>query len=151
MVLDEHGVVQGLVTMTDILESIVGELPSHGTIASPQLVRREDGSWLVDGLVRIDELKERLRIDELPGENTGSFTTVGGFVMMHLKHIPRPSEFLVVDGWRFEVVEMERNRVAKVVISKQPSDEGLRGAPEKRPKEKTRTSIFIACRRVVRQ
>jgi putative hemolysin len=120
LVVDEHGLVQGLVTATDILESIVGEFPSSsGGVESAAIVQREDGSWLVDGLIQIDELKEHLRISELPGESTGTFTTVGGFVMMHLEHIPQPAEHFAVGEWHFEVMDMEGNRVAKVLVSRQ--------------------------------
>ena len=81
MVIDEHGGIQGLVTEHDILEAIVGDLPSAQDLSEPQAVQRDDGSWLLDGLMTLDEVREVLDIGLLPGEERGTFETLGGFVM----------------------------------------------------------------------
>jgi putative hemolysin len=117
LVVDEYGVIQGLVTLTDILEAIVGDLPVDET-EEPQIVQREDGSWLLDGMLSIDGLKELLDIEdeELPGEDRGNFHTLGGFVVMHLGHIPVSADHFEWGNFRFEVMDMDGNRVDKVLV-----------------------------------
>jgi putative hemolysin len=117
LVVDEYGVIQGLVTLTDILEAIVGDLPVDET-DEPQIIRREDGSWLLDGMLSIDGFKELLEIEdeELPGEDRGNFHTLGGFVVMHLGHIPVSADHFEWGNFRFEVMDMDGNRVDKVLV-----------------------------------
>jgi putative hemolysin len=117
LVINEHGGVEGLLTTTDILEAIVGRLPDAGHPESERVVRREDGSLLVDGGLPIADLKRVLKIPSLPDEDEGGFTTVGGFVMSELGKIPSPGDHFQWDSYRLEVVDMDGNRVDKVLIS----------------------------------
>jgi putative hemolysin len=88
LVIDEFGGLQGLVTVFDILESIVGDIPSAGEVVEAEVVQREDGSWLVDGRLPVDEFKELFRLPSLPDESRGYYQTLGGFVMSYLGRIP---------------------------------------------------------------
>jgi putative hemolysin len=114
LVVGEHGGIEGLVTLQDILEEIVGD------IERPQAVQREDGSWLLDGLLPVNELKEILRVKELPGESDGHYETLGGFVMTYLGHIPSASDHFEWNGLYFEVVDMDGRRVDKVLVQHKP-------------------------------
>jgi putative hemolysin len=121
-VVDEYGVIQGLVTLTDILQALVGDLPSAGEVAEPQSVQREDGSWLLDGMLPIYQFKELLDIEqELPGEQRGSYQTLGGFVVMHLGKIPAAADHFIWGPYRFEVMDMDGNRVDKVLVAAAPT------------------------------
>ncbi len=118
LIVDEYGELQGLVTLTDILESIVGELPSSNDFDGKDFIEREDGSWLVDGSVPIERLKLRLKIDEkFPGEEKNAYLTVGGFVIHLLGRIPTEADHFEEKGYRFEVVDMDNNRVDKILVS----------------------------------
>jgi putative hemolysin len=121
-VVDEYGVIQGLVTLTDILQALVGDLPSAEDMEEPMAVQREDGSWLFDGMLPIHQFKEFLEMDErvLPGEDRGSYQTLGGFVVMYLSRIPATADHFVWGGYRFEVVDMDGNRVDKVLVAIAP-------------------------------
>jgi putative hemolysin len=121
-VVDEYGVIQGLVTLTDILQALVGDLPSAEDMEEPQAVQREDGSWLFDGMLPIHQFKEFLEMDErvLPGEDRGSYQTLGGFVVMYLSRIPATADHFIWGGYRFEVVDMDGNRVDKVLVAIAP-------------------------------
>lgn len=123
LIFDEYGGVQGLVTTNDILGAIVGDLPQLGEEVTPGLVRREDGSWLVDGMLAIDEFKETFRFKELPQEDRADFETLGGFMMAHLGRIPEPSDHFEWNGYRFEIMDMDGFRVDKVLIAPIPSEE----------------------------
>ena len=120
LVVNEHGVAEGLITMHDILEAVVGDLPAPGEKADAHATRREDGSWLVDGATPIFEVKELLGLRELPGEDDAGFTTLAGFVTTQLGRIPAAGEHFEVGGKRYEVVDMDRSRVDKVLISDVP-------------------------------
>lgn len=116
IVVDEYGVMQGIVTIFDILEAIVGDIPSlDETEARPGLQKRLDGSYLIDGLYYIEEFKEFFNIAELPEEN--SYQTLGGFVLMHLGRIPEPTDVFEWSKWRFEVMDMDGTRVDKVLVT----------------------------------
>ncbi|MFZ3176132.1 MAG: hemolysin family protein [Thiobacillus sp.] len=118
LIVDEYGDLEGLVTLTDVLTSIVGELPSYDSSDEQDVVEREDGSWLVDGSVTIERLKSALEFDDdLPGEEENAFNTLGGFVMHMLGHIPAVADHFEWENWRFEVVDMDRNRVDKMLIA----------------------------------
>jgi putative hemolysin len=119
-VVNEHGGVEGLVTVTDIVRAIMGDLPASPSASEPLAVQREDGSWLIDGTMPAYELKELLGIRTLPGEQEGTFTTVGGFVMTSLGKVPAPGDHFEHNGWRFEVLDMDGNRVDKVLVSALP-------------------------------
>jgi len=116
LVVDEYGGIQGLVTIKDILEAIVGDIPYVGRPNEPQLVKRDDGSWLVDGMLSTDEFKEIFHVKRLPGEDTGYYQTIGGFVMMRLGRIPSTGDRFVWDDLSFEVVDMDENRIDKLII-----------------------------------
>jgi putative hemolysin len=121
-VVDEYGVIQGVVTLTDILQALVGDLPSAEELQEPQAIRRDDGSWLFDGMLPIYQFKEILELEdlELPGEQRGSYQTLGGFVVMHLGRIPSAADHFVWDDFRFEVMDMDGNRVDKVLVTINP-------------------------------
>ncbi len=117
LVVDEYGDVQGVVTMTDVLISIVGEVALPAAPEDQDIVRREDGSWLVNGDTSIERVKTAFAIsDELPGEGTRNFHTLGGFVMFALGRIPAPTDHIETAGFRIEVMDMDRNRVDKVLV-----------------------------------
>lgn len=120
LVTDEYGGIQGLLTHNDILEDIAGRIPSATDPLKPQAVRREDGSWLVDGLLHIDELKEILDLSHLPAEAHGHYQTVGGFVMTQARRIPVAGQHFEWGGLRFEVMDMDGRRVDKVLVSPLP-------------------------------
>jgi putative hemolysin len=123
LIVDEYGDLKGVVSLTDVLTSIVGELPEHDSTTDDDVVRREDGSLLVDGSIGLERLKAVLEIDELPAEEERSFHTVGGFAMHCLGRIPSVADHFDTQGYRFEVVDMDRNRVDKVLISKLPEQQ----------------------------
>jgi len=122
LVIDEYGGIQGLATHNDILESIVGDIPSVGEPGEPQATRREDGSWLLDGMLHIDKMKEIFDFEELPAEKQGLYQTVGGFVISRVRRIPRAGEFFEWGNVRFEVVDMDGRRVDKVLALPLPVD-----------------------------
>lgn len=117
LVVDEYGTIQGLVTPQDIFKSIVGELASAHSSGHSHAVQREDGSWLLDGMLPVDEFKDMFRISSLPNEEEEQFNTIGGFVMMHLGRVPATADHFEWDGLRFEVVDMDGRRVDKVLVS----------------------------------
>ena len=102
------------VTILDMMEAIVGDIPSVSELAEPPVVRRDDGSWLVDGQLDVEELKELLAVAQLPDET--DFQTLGGFVMTRLNRLPRAGDTFAWGDYRFEVVDMDGNRVDKVLI-----------------------------------
>lgn len=117
LVIDEYGGFNGLVTINDVLDAIVGDLPVPEEAAEPQIVRREDGSWLIDGLLPVDELAELLDLAGLPGSEQGLYRTVGGLVLTSLGKIPSMGDWFVQGRWRFEVVDMDGLRVDTVWVS----------------------------------
>jgi len=119
LVVDEYGELQGLVTMTDVMETLVGDIPTVEEAAEPDIVRREDGSLLMDGTVAVERFREVTGLEEqLPGEDTGSYHTLGGFVMMQLGRVPQVGDKFESCGFRFEIVDMDRNRVDKLLVSR---------------------------------
>ncbi len=117
LVIDEFGGVVGLVTMNDVLEAIVGDIPTIEDLQEePAIVQREDGSLLLDGTLSIDEVKDFLSIDELPGENEAAYETLGGMLMTELGRIPDVGDQLFWRGILFEIVDMDGYRVDKVLV-----------------------------------
>ena len=114
IVLDEFGSVRGLLTLTNILEAIVGDLPIGDAPDEPRAVRREDGSWLLDGSMVIDEFKDLLGIGKLP---RGDYQTLAGFVITQAGRIPATADRFEWGGYRYEVVDMDGLRVDKVLVS----------------------------------
>jgi putative hemolysin len=118
-VVDEYGVVQGLVTPVDLLEAITGELQPLAQVdawATP----REDGSWLLDGLMPVSELKARLSIRDLPDEERGRYNTVAGLLLAVSGHLPKVGERIDSTGWRFEVLDLDARRIDKVLATPLP-------------------------------
>jgi putative hemolysin len=116
LVVDEYGVVQGLLTPHDLLEAITGELqPSAKTEA--WAVQREDGNWLLDGMMPVSELKARLDMDELPQEERGRYNTLAGLLMAVCGHLPTKGEKIHCEDWCFEVLDLDGKRVDKVLAS----------------------------------
>ena len=115
LVIDEYGGTVGVVTATDLLEALVGSLPSGASDRSA--VQRPDGSWLLDGSLPIRDFKELLQLVELPGEGYGRFQTVAGFVIDNLGRIPSEGEMFTWEGYRFEVIDMDGNRIDKILVA----------------------------------
>lgn len=121
IVVNEYGAVQGLVTLNDVMEALVGDIATVDEEGDRDMVKRADGSWFIDGAVTLERLKGELGIAENPiGEEAGAFHTVGGFVMHQLGRIPAVSESFVCWGWRWEVVDMDGRRVDKVLVAPLP-------------------------------
>ena len=114
VIVDEYGITQGLATPTDILEAIAGDLPEPGEEIETLIVRREDGSWLVDGLLPIDEFEDRVGLRGLSED--GDFYTIAGFVLQQIGHLPTAGESFEHMGARFEVVDMDGRRVDKILV-----------------------------------
>lgn len=117
IIIDEYGAVEGLVTTNDILEAIVGDILTASAQSEIYAVQREDGSWLLDGILPLDEFKEIFQIQELPGENQGVYQTLAGFILTHLGRIPSVADCFEWRGLRFEVVDMDGKRIDKVLIA----------------------------------
>lgn len=118
LVIDEYGGVLGFVTLFDVLETIIGDLSSLDNKGEAEIVRREDGSYLLDGLLPIDEFKDLFDIDELPEEEKVGFQTVGGFIINQLGSIPTTGQRFQWGELRFEVVDMDQHRVDKVLVTR---------------------------------
>ena len=116
-VVDEYGAVQGVITERDLLEAITGEFGAPSD-ADAWAVRREDGSWLLDGLIPVPEFKDRLDLKELPEEDRGRYNTLAGMIMLLLGRLPRTADAVEWEGWRFEVVDLDGKRVDKVLVSR---------------------------------
>ena len=117
MVLDEYGGLHGLVTLYDLLTSITGDFPQETAGRQASAVQREDGSWLVDGLLPVDEFKDLLGLATLPQDGRGLYQTVAGLVITQLGRIPSAADHFDWENWRFEVVDMDGLRVDKVLVS----------------------------------
>jgi putative hemolysin len=116
-VVDEYGAVQGLITERDLLEAITGEFGAP-TDDDAWAVQRPDGGWLMDGLIPVPELKDRLEIKELPEEDRGRYNTLAGMIMLLLGRLPRTADTVLWEGWRFEVVDLDGKRVDKVLVTR---------------------------------
>jgi putative hemolysin len=115
LLVDEYGELEGLVTQSDILEALVGDIPGSAD-ADQRVVRREDGTCLIDGMVGLDELRQVLGVSHLPGEDA-DFHTLGGYVMARLNRVPMVADRITAAGYRFEVVKMDGRRVDRVLVS----------------------------------
>jgi putative hemolysin len=119
-VVDEYGDFLGLVTLTDVMSAIAGDLPEEHRPTPQELVKRDDGSWLVDGRAAIDEVKETLG---LRLENNGDYHTAAGLALERLAHIPEEGEHFDIDGWRVEILDMDSNRIDKLLFVPPPQAE----------------------------
>lgn len=115
LIVDEYGVVQGMMTPLDLLEAITGELLQATTQADAWAIKQEDGAWLLDGLMPVQELKSRLQIEELPFEDKGRYNTLAGLVMALLGRVSQTQEFVDCAGWRFRVIAMDGKRIDKII------------------------------------
>jgi putative hemolysin len=115
-VVDEYGVVQGVLTVRDVLEAITGEF-TQASSEDGWARQRADGSWLFDGLIPVPELKDRLALKDLPDEDRGRYTTLAGMVMLLLGRLPQTADAVEWGGWRFEVVDLDGKRVDKVLVT----------------------------------
>jgi putative hemolysin len=116
IVIDEYGGLQGLVTIIDILEAIVGDIPITGERDGLEAVQRKDGSWLLDGMLPVDEFRDIFRLNELPGEGKSHYETMSGFVMTYLGRIPSEGDAFDWAGMHFEVLDMDGFRVDKILV-----------------------------------
>ena len=124
IVVNEYGEVQGLVTLNDVMEALVGDIATLDEDAERDIVERSAGSWLVEGGVSIERFKDVLDIEEeLPEEDTGEYHTIGGFVMMQLGRVPLAGDKFRWGQYEFEVVDMDRNRVDKLIVNRLPPQE----------------------------
>jgi putative hemolysin len=118
IVVDEYGDVQGLVTPHDLLEAIAGEFKSSD-IDDTWAVQREDGSWLLDGMIPVPEFKDRLGLSEVPEESLGRYHTLAGMLILLLARLPHTADVVRWGGWRFEIVDMDGRRIDKVLAQRQ--------------------------------
>jgi putative hemolysin len=121
VIVDEYGTTQGVVTSTDVLESIAGDLPDSAEDASPMIVERDDGSWLVDGLLPIDRFEDLVGIRGLRG---GGFETVAGLVLDRLGRIPEAGTRMTLDGLTVEVIDMDGRRIDKLLVVRRSEANG---------------------------
>jgi len=117
-VVDEYGAVQGVITERDLLEAITGEFVGAEPGEEAWATQRADGSWLMDGLIPIPELKDRLDLKEVPEEDRGRYNTLAGMVMLLLGRLPGTGDSVDWEGWRFEVVDLDGKRVDKLLVAR---------------------------------
>jgi len=130
LVVDEYGGIEGLLTQHDILAAIAGDIPFDGKPTDPKAVQRHDGSWLLDGMLSVDEFKEIFHVENLPGEKRDAYQTLGGFIFTRMGRVPSVSETFGWNGLRFEIVDMDGKRIDKVLVSKVAhKDESLPTSP----------------------
>ncbi len=119
VIMDEYGSVAGIITLHDLLEAIVGDLSTvDQPDEEPAIVQRDDGSWFVDGMLPAEELRDLLGFEDLPGENEGFYRTAAGFVMAELGRIPIAGDHFTLNGFRFEVADMDKRRIDKILINR---------------------------------
>jgi putative hemolysin len=116
LVVDEYGGIEGLLTHHDILQAIAGDIPIGERPADPKAVKRHDGSWLLDGMLSVDEFKEIFQVETLPGEKRDAYQTLGGFVFTQMGRVPAVTESFEWRGLRFEIVDMDGKRIDKVLV-----------------------------------
>lgn len=117
LITDEYGIIQGVITLYDILEAIVGEIRSLGEPVETEISVREDGSWLIDGNTPIEKIKDVLSVDSFPGESLGYYRTIAGLIIFILQRIPETGDHIILGKLRYEVVDMDGNRIDKVLVT----------------------------------
>jgi putative hemolysin len=118
LIMDEFGGITGMVTINDMLEAIVGDIPMlEDQIEEPDIIQREDSSYLLDGMLSTVELKDLLDLDKLPDDDDAGYKTLGGMIMAEISRIPTAGDTTFWNGWRFEVVDMDGHRVDKILVS----------------------------------
>jgi putative hemolysin len=119
-VVDEYGGIEGLLTHHDILEAIAGDIAISERHAHTKAVQRQDGSWLLDGMLAVDEFKEIFHLEVLPGEKKDAYQTLGGFLFTQMGRVPSVSDNFVWSNLRFEIVDMDGKRIDKVLVTQKP-------------------------------
>lgn len=122
IVVDEYGSIQGIITLHDLTENIFGALPDIDDIEAPAIITREDGSLLVEGGIPIDELRETVSLKEFDLEDS-DYATLAGYILYKLSEIPRAGDYFDSEGYRFEIVDMDKSKIDKVLISKMGEEE----------------------------
>jgi putative hemolysin len=122
MVVDEYGEIQGMITLTDVMTALVGEVPATDDDEAPDAVQREDGSWLMDGSTVLDRFRYLTGAGlAFPDEGSDAYHTLAGFILYQLGYIPKAGETLDWDGWRFEVADMDGNRIDQLLVMPIPA------------------------------
>ena len=122
VVVDEYGSMQGIITLHDLTENIFGALPDVDDIEAPAIITREDGSLLVEGAIPIDELREAVDLKEFDFDDV-DYATLAGYILNKLSEIPRAGDHFESEGYRFEIVDMDKSKIDKVLISRMMNDE----------------------------
>ncbi|OWW22091.1 hemolysin family protein [Noviherbaspirillum denitrificans] len=121
-IIDEYGEVQGIVTLQDVMEAITGEFKTHRA-EDAWAVQRDDGSWLLDGLIPVPELKDRLGLKVVPEEERGRYNTLSGMVMLLLGRLPQTADICEWENWTFEIVDLDGKRIDKVLATPKVAEE----------------------------
>lgn len=125
LVVDEFGGLQGVVTLNDVMMAIVGHLPEREQHYDPKALKRPDGTWLIDALLSIEQVKKTLEItEELPEEEDGDYSTLGGFILARIGHLPKEGECVEWERYKFEIMDMDNQRIDKVLVTITPKPEG---------------------------
>jgi putative hemolysin len=117
LIVDEYGGIEGLLTHHDILEAIAGDIPFGTSPTEPKAVQRHDGSWLLDGMLSVEEFKEIFHQESLPGEKKDAYQTLGGFLFTQMGRVPSVSDRFEWNGLCFEIVDMDGKRIDKVLVT----------------------------------
>ncbi len=128
-ILDEYGSLEGMLTLNDVVERLVGDIHNTPHDEDPEIVKREDGSYLLDGGLDADELRGLLGVSELPRQDEGAFHTLAGFILTHLGHIPAIGESFEWERFRFEIVDMDRQRIDRVLVTPKPAEQNSEAEP----------------------
>ncbi len=121
LVTDEYGGIQGVISLHDILEAIVGNVHTFGEPVDIPIVVRDDGSWLINGDTPIEDIKKTLSVDTFPEEDQGHYRTIAGLILFVLQRIPKTGNHIEISGLRYEVVDMDGNRIDKVLVTRVPT------------------------------
>ena len=133
LIVDEYGDIQGMVTLTDVMSALVGDVTVIGEEHDPDAVQREDGSWLMDGGMALDRFRDLMATDRrFPGEDAGAYHTLAGFMLYQLGYIPQAAEVVAWEDYRFEVIDMDGNRIDRLLVTHVPPQPEPVGNDEER-------------------